>query len=132
MNYGKVSNESRKGLKFSVSCGCSPEFAFVPYKSTIAVYTIFSGELITMLRGHYNTVDCCVFQPNFQVSKVLMTTLKYLSRKFFTEKVMRPWHSCPEKLWMPHPWRCSGPGWGPEQPDLVGGHAVHSTGTGTQ
>lgn len=66
VNYGKVSNESRKGLKFSVSCGCSPEFAFVPYKSTIAVYTIFSGELITMLRGHYNTVDCCVFQPNFQ------------------------------------------------------------------
>ncbi|XP_021235477.1 DNA excision repair protein ERCC-8 isoform X2 [Numida meleagris] len=66
VNYGKVSNESRKGLKFTVSCGCSPEFAFVPCKSTIAVYTIFSGELITMLRGHYNTVDCCVFQPNFQ------------------------------------------------------------------
>ncbi|XP_052526421.1 DNA excision repair protein ERCC-8 isoform X2 [Tympanuchus pallidicinctus] len=66
VNYGKVCNESRKGLKFSVSCGCSPEFAFVPYKTTIAVYTVFSGELITMLRGHYNTVDCCVFQPNFQ------------------------------------------------------------------
>ncbi|XP_008172702.1 DNA excision repair protein ERCC-8 isoform X4 [Chrysemys picta bellii] len=66
VNYGKVCNESRKGLKFTTSTGCDPEFAFVPYGSTIAVYTIYSGELITMLRGHYNTVDCCVFQPNFQ------------------------------------------------------------------
>jgi len=24
---------------------------------------------------------------------------------------VRPWHSCPEKLWVPHPWRYSGPGW---------------------
>ncbi|XP_028928142.1 DNA excision repair protein ERCC-8 isoform X2 [Ornithorhynchus anatinus] len=66
VNYGKVCNESRKGLKFAISQGCSPEFVFVPYGSTIAVYTVYSGELITMLRGHYNTVDCCVFQPNFQ------------------------------------------------------------------
>ncbi|NXQ16429.1 ERCC8 protein, partial [Peucedramus taeniatus] len=66
VNYGKVSNESRKGLKFAISCGCNPEFAFVPYGSTIAVYTVFTGELITMLRGHYSTVNCCVFQPHFQ------------------------------------------------------------------
>ncbi|XP_015704253.1 DNA excision repair protein ERCC-8 isoform X3 [Coturnix japonica] len=78
VNYGKVSNESRKGLKFSVSCGCSPEFAFVPCKSTIAVYTIFSGELITMLRGHYNTVDCCVFQPNFQSEDGVCLSLEQL------------------------------------------------------
>ncbi|KAM8793350.1 LOW QUALITY PROTEIN: DNA excision repair protein ERCC-8-like [Eudromia elegans] len=66
VNYGKVCNESRKGLKFTVYLGCNPEFAFVPYGNTIAVYTIFSGELITRLRGHYSTVDCCIFQPNFQ------------------------------------------------------------------
>ncbi|KAM3654837.1 DNA excision repair protein ERCC-8 isoform X3 [Ammospiza nelsoni] len=66
VNYGKVCNESRKGLKFAISCGCNPEFAFVPYGSTIAVYTVFTGELITMLRGHYSTVNCCVFQPHFQ------------------------------------------------------------------
>jgi len=29
---------------------------------------------------------------------------------------------CPEKLWMPHPWRHSRPGWTrPWQPKLVGG-----------
>ncbi|XP_054842654.1 DNA excision repair protein ERCC-8 isoform X2 [Eublepharis macularius] len=66
VNYGKVCNESRKGLKFAVSCGCSPEFVFVPYSNTIAIYTIYSGDLITMLRGHYSSVDCCVFQPHFQ------------------------------------------------------------------
>ncbi|XP_070791969.1 DNA excision repair protein ERCC-8 [Pituophis catenifer annectens] len=66
VNYGKVSNESKKGLRFTVSHGCSSEFAFVPCDSTVAVYTIYSGDLITTLRGHYSSVDCCVFQPNFQ------------------------------------------------------------------
>ncbi|KAJ7335935.1 hypothetical protein JRQ81_013876 [Phrynocephalus forsythii] len=66
VNYGKVFNESRKGVKFAVSRGCSPEFVFVPYSSTIAVYSVYSGDLITMLKGHYSSVDCCVFQPNFQ------------------------------------------------------------------
>jgi len=32
-------------------------------------------------------------------------------KKFFTQRAVRPWHSCPEKLWMPHPWRHSVPGW---------------------
>jgi len=34
-----------------------------------------------------------------------------IRKKFFTQRVVRPWHSCPEKLRMPHPWRCSKPGW---------------------
>ncbi|XP_042660831.1 DNA excision repair protein ERCC-8 isoform X2 [Tyto alba] len=66
VNYGKIYNESRKGVKFTVSCGCNQEYAFVPCGSTIAVYAVFTGELKTVLRGHYNTVNCCVFQPNFQ------------------------------------------------------------------
>jgi len=32
-------------------------------------------------------------------------------RKFFIQRVVRHWHSCPEKLWVPHPWRCSRPNW---------------------
>ena len=44
-------------------------------------------------------------------------------RKFFTQRVVRHWHSCPEKLWVPHPWQCLRPGWmGPGQPELVGGN----------
>lgn len=67
MNYGKVCNESRKRLQFTVSRGCSPEFVFVPCGSSIAVYALHTGELVTMLRGHYNNVDCCEFHPDFQV-----------------------------------------------------------------
>uniref|UniRef100_A0A8C8H6N5 DNA excision repair protein ERCC-8 n=1 Tax=Oncorhynchus tshawytscha TaxID=74940 RepID=A0A8C8H6N5_ONCTS len=66
VNYGKVSNESRKGLKITVSHSCSPEFVFVPCGSSVAVYTLHTGELVTMLRGHYNNVDCCQFHPDYQ------------------------------------------------------------------
>jgi len=42
---------------------------------------------------------------------------------------VRQWHSCPEKLWMPHPQRSSRPGGtDPEQPDLVGGSPDHRRG----
>ena len=34
-----------------------------------------------------------------------------ISGKFFTERVVRGWNSCPERLWMRHPWRRSRPGW---------------------
>lgn len=67
VNYGKVCNESRKRLQFTVSRGCSPEFVFVPCGSSVAVYALHTGELITMLRGHYNNVDCCEFHPDYQV-----------------------------------------------------------------
>uniref|UniRef100_A0A8C5NUA2 DNA excision repair protein ERCC-8 n=1 Tax=Jaculus jaculus TaxID=51337 RepID=A0A8C5NUA2_JACJA len=66
VNYGKVCNDSKKGLKFTVSCGCSTEFVFVPHGYNIAVYAVFSGEQITVLKGHYRNVDCCVFQSDFQ------------------------------------------------------------------
>ncbi|XP_013858153.1 DNA excision repair protein ERCC-8 isoform X2 [Austrofundulus limnaeus] len=66
VNYGKVCNESRKKLQFTVSRGCSPEFVFVPCGSSVAVYALHTGELVTMLRGHYNNVDCCEFHPDYQ------------------------------------------------------------------
>lgn len=66
VNYGKVLNNSRKCVKFTVSVGCNPDFAFVPVDSTIVVYTIYTGEKISVLRGHYSDVDCCVFQPQYQ------------------------------------------------------------------
>ena len=31
--------------------------------------------------------------------------------KLFTKRVVRCWNSCPERLWMSHPWRCSRPVW---------------------
>ncbi|XP_061527874.1 DNA excision repair protein ERCC-8 isoform X1 [Phycodurus eques] len=66
VNYGKISNKSRKRRQFTVSQGCSPEFVFVPCGSSVAVYGLHTGDLVTMLRGHYNHVDCCEFHPDHQ------------------------------------------------------------------
>ncbi|XP_054630044.1 DNA excision repair protein ERCC-8 isoform X2 [Dunckerocampus dactyliophorus] len=66
VNYGKVSNQSSKRRQLTVSQGCSPEFAFVPCGTSVAVYALHTGELVTMLRGHYNQVDCCEFHPDYQ------------------------------------------------------------------
>ena len=39
--------------------------------------------------------------------------------KFFSQRVVRRWHSCPVKLWCPIPGGAQGQvGWGPGQPQL--------------
>jgi len=48
---------------------------------------------------------------------------------FFTERAVRRWHSCPEKLWCPIPGSAQGQvGWGPGQPGLVGGNPAYGRG----
>jgi len=43
-------------------------------------------------------------------------------RKFFPRWAVRRWHSCPGKLWCPIPGGTEDQvGWGPGQPELVGG-----------
>jgi len=52
-------------------------------------------------------------------------------RKFFPKWAVRRWHSCPEKLWCPIPGGAQGQvGWGPGQPELVGGSPAHGRGWG--
>jgi len=49
--------------------------------------------------------------------------------KFFTQRAVRCWHSCPEKLWCPISGGTQGQvGWGSGQPELVGGSPVHGRG----
>ncbi|XP_061115794.1 DNA excision repair protein ERCC-8 isoform X1 [Conger conger] len=66
VNYGKVENDSRKGLQVAVSRGCSTDFAFVPCGSSVEMYALHTGERVSTLRGHYNNVNCCVFHPDYQ------------------------------------------------------------------
>ena len=48
-----------------------------------------------------------------------------------TQRAVRPWHSCPEKLWCPIPGGAQGQvGWSSGQPELVGGSPAHNTGLG--
>lgn len=72
VNYGKVCNESRKKLQFTVTRGCSPEFVFVPCGSSVAMYALHTGKLVTMLKGHYNNIDCCEFHPDYQVTQKVL------------------------------------------------------------
>jgi len=53
-------------------------------------------------------------------------------KRDFTQGVVRHWHSCPEKLWVPHPWSCSRPGWmGPWAAWAAGWHCPwQGVGTG--
>jgi len=45
--------------------------------------------------------------------------------KFFIQRVVRHWHSCPEKLWCPISGGAQGQvGWGPGQPELLVGAAL--------
>ena len=53
--------------------------------------------------------------------------------KFCTMRVVRCWNSCPERLWMSHPWRCSRPGlMGSWAADLVGGNPAPIREAGTR
>ena len=60
VNYGKVSNDSRKCIKFPVSQSCNPDFLYIPADCDIFVFDLFSGNQIDTLRGHYNQVNCVV------------------------------------------------------------------------
>jgi len=55
-----------------------------------------------------------------------------IRRKLFTQRVVRPRHSCPEKLWCPIPGGAQGQvGWDSEKPALVGSSPAHGRGIGT-
>ena len=42
-------------------------------------------------------------------------------RKFFTQRAAKPWHCCPQNCECTNPGGAQGHGWGPGQPELVGG-----------
>lgn len=66
MNYGKVDNDSRRTVQFSVSTNGLPDLICMPSGSDIEVFDIFQGSKIDTLRGHYTQVNCCTFHPHFQ------------------------------------------------------------------
>lgn len=66
VNFGRISNESRKCIKFSACTNSKPELVFVPGDSNIEIFDIYTGLNIATLRGHYNQVNCCYFHPSYQ------------------------------------------------------------------
>ncbi|XP_074648575.1 DNA excision repair protein ERCC-8-like [Tubulanus polymorphus] len=64
VNYGKLENFSLKNIQIACSFNTNPELVYVPVNSDVCVYDIFNGDLLVTLRGHYNTVNCTVFNPD--------------------------------------------------------------------
>jgi len=69
------------------------------------------------LKGAYKQEGAQLFaRSNTDRTRGNCFKLKYgrfrldVRNKFFTQRAVRPWPSCPEKLCVPHPWRHSGPG----------------------
>ena len=64
VNFGKVTNSSKKGVKMAVSCRTDPTIVFVPTENNIDAFNVHTGEQVTCLRGHYNRVNCCTFHAH--------------------------------------------------------------------
>ncbi len=66
VNYGAISNDSKKCIKLCVAQDCQPDLIFVPSAGDIDVYDMFGGEQINTLRGHYNQVNCVLYNGHDQ------------------------------------------------------------------
>ncbi|EDO36406.1 predicted protein [Nematostella vectensis] len=67
VNYGRLENPSNKAIQCATSEGNLSEVVFVPNLGSINIYDIHSGKRISSLVGHYNKVNCCSFQHDYQV-----------------------------------------------------------------
>lgn len=62
-NYGRIPNATRKGVRFDVAAGTTPDFVYVPSEGNVLVYEVHTGTKLGTLLGHYNTVNCCCYNP---------------------------------------------------------------------
>jgi len=79
------------------------------------------------LKGAYKFLHSLLIKDRGKKFKVKNAKLRIdVRRKSFTQRALRYWHSCPEKLWCPIPGGTQGQvGWGPGQSELVGGSPAH-------
>lgn len=66
VNYGRIYNDSKKKVEIIATNGCCPDIVFVPSKTNIEVFEIFTGIKIGTLKGHFSQVNCCAFNSNYQ------------------------------------------------------------------
>ncbi|XP_065834594.1 DNA excision repair protein ERCC-8-like [Oscarella lobularis] len=67
VNYGRVKNPGwKKHCQLAVSSCQNPGYVFVPSTTSIQVFDIHRGKKIKLLKGHFNAVNCCIFNSNKQ------------------------------------------------------------------
>ena len=65
VNYGRIANRCNKGVQIAVS-DTSQELAFLPTLSDLLAVDIHSGKHVMKLKGPYRSVNCCVYEENYQ------------------------------------------------------------------
>lgn len=63
INFGYVTNDSKKSIQLDVSANTQPILAYVPSEGNIFVYETETGQKVNTLLGHYNSVNCCYYHP---------------------------------------------------------------------
>lgn len=52
------------------------------YGNLCQVYDVWSGQNRSVLRGHYDLVNCCTFHPQGQVLKVAVSDMFYVFLRY--------------------------------------------------
>eukprot|EP00039_Didymoeca_costata_P014040 m.222228 g.222228 ORF g.222228 m.222228 type:complete len:394 (-) comp15929_c0_seq46:3674-4855(-) len=65
INFSKVTNNSRKKVRFAC-CNDSSPILFHPSQSGVQVFDLFSGERLNTLQAHYGRVQVCLVHPFWQ------------------------------------------------------------------
>ncbi|XP_064625458.1 DNA excision repair protein ERCC-8-like [Lineus longissimus] len=66
VNYGKIQNDSKKCIQFAISEFCDPDLIYIPQNADIEVFNMISGEHVQTLTGHFNQVNCLVYNGDYQ------------------------------------------------------------------
>jgi DNA excision repair protein ERCC-8 len=64
VNFDIVRLQASKAMQFSISQDSS--IVFVPCMTTTKVFDVWSGKTMLTLRGHYESVNCCWYNPHDQ------------------------------------------------------------------
>lgn len=79
---------------------CHWQWSVLAFLGTSTKHRVWLHGLLPVRHSQQQRVGC-------RYPKVAQNTLLVS----LTEEVVRPMYSCPERLWMPHPWRISRLGW---------------------
>lgn len=67
INYGKIPFNNivdKTNLQLSVTEFEENNFVFVPGTRNVCVYNIYNGSLYKTLKGHFDVINCCLYNPN--------------------------------------------------------------------
>jgi DNA excision repair protein ERCC-8 len=64
VNYGKAPLNSAVAeacLQISTIDMCNPNYVFIPGGNNLLMYSILDGELVQTFKGHYEAINCCLY-----------------------------------------------------------------------